>query len=399
MKKLVLLSSIAVLGLAYQGCGVTKKDALNSLSSSIYVSVNNQFSKDEEVHSGFMNFFSKSVKATSTQSSNVVLKNIKYTQKNNKWCAEVSKDEVLSSAKETLKFLNSFKLDDLPTSFKEKQKTIKDVLPKIAFVKAILNLKQSEISKLNNLEKQLKDLANKGAVVFNINIPYAEIKISGIKKTFNPSQEIMLPAGEYSYKITADGYENEMGKFKVKAGEEITVNESLESKQTLKSIKTKDDYFTKSTELDIDYGYAITTDHHPEWDAQKRIEVRMFKNYGIYKLGFGILGGTNTHWTAKDMDELEFVLAARVQFPELFDTYFHIGSVSVIPYIGAEGGWDVYKFIDKSTHKTEDISNVTRGVLGSTFLIHKQFGFNIQYAHDFMDKKDHIVSAGIVMDF
>jgi len=99
------------------------------------------------------------------------------------------------------------------------------------------------------------------------------------------------------------------------------------------------------------------------------------------------------------MDELEFVVAARIQFPELFDTQFNVGSVAFLPYIGVEGGWDVYKFIDDDRHSTDDITTVVRGTLGTTILIHKQFGFNIQYAHDFMEKKDHILSGGIVMDF
>lgn len=399
MKKILSLVAIASLSLGYEGCGIDKKEALNALSQSIYVKVNNQFTKNEEVHKGFLDYFSKSVTNTTSQSSNLTLKNIKYINKNGEVCAIVDKKDVISSAKQTLTYLQSFNINNLPQTFKEKQKTIKDILSKISFVKALLQLKKQDIKKLNTLEKQLKDLANKGAVVFNLNIPYAEITISGQDKIFTPSDTILLPAGKYSYKISAKGYEDKTGDFIISPEKEITINTTLTSLKELKSAKEKSEYFIKATELDISYGYAITADHNPEWDAQKRIEVRQFKNYGIYKLGVGILAGTDTHWRASDMDELEFVLAARVQFPELFDTQFHIASVAFLPYVGVEGGWDVYKFIDDDRHSSDDITTIVRGTLGTTILIHKQFGFNIQYAHDFMEKKDHILSAGIVMDF
>ncbi len=468
MKKLILLSSIAVLGLAYEGCGLTKKDALNSLSSSIYVSVNNQFSKNEEVHNGFLDYFSKSIKATSTQSSNVVLKNIKYIQKNNEWCAEVSKKDVIASAKESLKYLMSFNINDLPKSFNEKQKTIKDILSKIAFVKAILTLKQSEISKLNKLEKQLKDLSNIGEIIFNTNIPNAKIKISGIDKTYTPSTPIDLPAGEYSYTITAPNKCSINGNFTIKAKEVFTINKDLgdypvltftsnqkntkfklngkfvslskpitlnqcegeanwiatfenqtengkvelkpnlkdtisqdfTSRIQMKKIKEKINYYTKSKEVVISYGYGFTTsDKQKEWDSEKRLEIRQFNNYGIYKLGFGLLMGTQNEWTIKDMNEAEIAISARLQLPQIADTTLHIYSIPTIPYIGIEGGWDFYKFFDKMNYDTNDITGIIRGTTGITFLFNKQFGINVEYSHDFGEKKDNIITTGIVMDF
>jgi len=399
MKKIVLLSSVALFAFSYEGCGINKKEALNSLSQSIYVSVDNQFSKDEEVKKGLLSYFSSSVKNSTTQTSNVVLKNVKFINKNKQVCAEISKDEVLKSATQAkIEVLNTT-IDDLPKNFKDKQKAIKSLLGKIAFVKAVLNLNSNEIEKLNNLEKQLKDLANKGEVVFNLNIPYAKIKISGENKTFSPSTPIDLPAGHYSYKITADGYEPVTGEFDLTSGKVLNIEESLTSKKVIKKVKEKSNYFTKSTELDINYGYAFNGSADPEWDSEKRIDVKIFKNYGIYKLGWGISTGTKTRWTAKDINELEILLAARIQFPELFDTTFHIGTLPVIPYVGVEGGWDFYKFIDEDTHKIDDIASIVRGSIGTTILIHKQFGFNLEYKQGFVDKKDNIISAGIVMDF
>jgi hypothetical protein len=107
----------------------------------------------------------------------------------------------------------------------------------------------------------------------------------------------------------------------------------------LKKLKEKVEYYTHSKEVTINYGYAITSeddDKTRQWDAEKRIEVRMFNNYDIYKLGFGILAGTKTEWTAKDMNELEIMISARIQIPEIFDKTLHIYKMPVIPYFGVE---------------------------------------------------------------
>jgi hypothetical protein len=399
MKKFLILVSATMFTLAYEGCGINKKDALNTLSKSIYVSVNNQFSKDEELKKGLVNYFSSSVKNSTTQTSNVILKNVKFVTKNNQVCAEISKEDVKNSAKQALLELKNSNIDELPSDFEAKMKKINSLLGKIAFVKAVSNLNASDIKRLNKLEKQLKDLKNKGEVVFTLNIPYAEIKISGQDKTFSPSTPIFLPAGHYSYKIMADNYESATGEFDVKAGQKEIVSANLTSIKIMKKVKEKARYFTKSTEIDVDYGYAFNASNDKEWDSEKRIDVKLFKNLGIYKLGWGLSAGTKTRWTAKDMNEAEVLLAARIQFPELLDTQFHIGIVALIPYAGVEGGVDLYKFIDNNLQNGDDISSIVRGTLGTTILIHKQFGFNIQLKQGFMDKKDTIINAGLVMDF
>jgi len=469
MKKLLLLPIIASLGIAYEGCGLTKKDALNNLSQSIYVNINNQYQKKEKLTIGLFESFSKNVVNESSQTSNLTLKNVKYTQKNGKWCASVNKTDVQASAKDDLNFLLNFNLSQLPTNFNDKQKKINSLLAKISFVKGVLNnLKSSEIQKLTSLEKQLKDLSNVGEVIFNTNIPNATIKIAGKNKTYKPSQSILLPNGEYSYTISApnrcpitgnftikakqsfsinkdlltypvitftsnqnsvnllvDGKKEkinkpltikkcdgkaiwsmsfedqiEKGEVSLKAGLKDTINQDFTPKLEMKKIKAKIQYYTHSKEVTINYGYAITTsDNKKQWDSEERIEVRQFNNYGIYKLGLGLLGGTQDKWTAKDMNELELAISARVQIPELADTTFHISKIPVIPYFGVEGGWDFYKFIDKGNYDTNDITSIFRGTIGSTFLLHKQFGFNIEYSKDFMEKRDYIFSMGLVMDF
>jgi len=464
MKKLLSLVAIASLSVGYEGCGLNKKEALNALSQTIYVNVNNKFQKKEKLT---LSSFDKDIETETTQTSNLTLKNVKYINKNGEVCAIVDKKDVIESAKNELKILKNYKLSNLPKNFKEKQKTILDLLSKIAFVKAVLKLDETTLNNLTTLEKKLKDLSNVGEVIFNTNIPNATIKIAGINKTFKPSTPILLPAGEYSYTITAPNKCPITGQFVVKAKESFTINKDLgdypvitftsnqsnvdveldgksvrldtptqlhkcqgnavwsmkfedqkESgkielapgvKETInkdftprlvmKKLKEKVDYYTKSKEVTINYGYAITTNDDTTWDSEKRIEVRQFNNYGIYKLGLGLLAGTKTKWTAKEMNELEIAISARIQIPEIADYTLHLYRMPVIPYIGVEGGWDFYKFIDNKNYDLNDITSVFRGTAGITFLLHKQFGFNIEYSHDFMEKRDHIFSAGLVMDF
>jgi len=468
MKKILSLVAIASLSLGYEGCGIDKKEALNALSQSIYVNVNNKFQKKEKLTLGIFDSFDKNVESETTQTSNLTLKNVKYINKNGEVCAVVSKKDVEDSAKSELKILKNFKLSNLPQNFKDKQKTIATLLNKINFVKAVLKLDANTLNKLTSLEKQLKDAANEGEIIFNTNLPNATIKIAGINKEFKPSTPILLPAGEYSYEISAPDKCPITGKFIVKAKESFTINKDLEDypvitftsnqknvnvrlngsrialntpktikkcdskavwsmafedqvesgeielkpglKETInqdftprlamKKLKEKVKYYTHSKEVTISYGYAVTNEDEDEWDSEKRIEVRQFNNYGIYKLGFGILAGTKTNWTARDMNELEVAISARVQLPEIADTTLHIYRMPIIPYIGVEGGWDIYKFIDKfSNYDINNITSIIRGTVGITFLLHKQFGFNVEYSHDVLEKRDHVFTAGIVMDF
>ena len=66
MKKLIMLSIITSFALSYEGCGVDKKEALNNLSSSIYVSVSNKFKKEEKLSIGFLTTFDKNIESESS---------------------------------------------------------------------------------------------------------------------------------------------------------------------------------------------------------------------------------------------------------------------------------------------------------------------------------------------
>jgi hypothetical protein len=124
MKKIVFFSVlISTFAFSYEGCGVTKNEALDSLSKSIYVSVKNNLNKKESYSENmFAKFFSKKVDVSSSQKSSVIIKNAKFSNKNGQVCASVSKKDVENSAKQILKEIKTFKIDSLPTVFEEKEK-------------------------------------------------------------------------------------------------------------------------------------------------------------------------------------------------------------------------------------------------------------------------------------
>ena len=466
MKKILTLTAVTIFGFAYEGCGVNKKEALNNLSSTIYVNINSKFHKEQKLKVGFFDdSYKETINNEVTQTSVLTLKNVKYVKKNNQICAIISKDDVKKSAEADLLFLESLNIDNLPDDFNAKQKEIEKILPKISFVKAVLKLDKNRLKKLNKLETELKNFTHKGVVTFSLNIPNAKIKIAGQNGVFTPSTPILLPADNYSYKIEAEGKCPIEGSFKIEAKKIITISKNLEnypiikfssnkdnvlvkldgkvvkldepqilkrcngtavwsmsfenqkeqgsiqleagleksieksfiSLYELKKLQEKIEFYTHSAEITINYGYGFSD--KKEWDDEKRLEFRKFNNYGVVKFSFGILTGSQGEWTAKEMNELEMAIGVRLQLPSAMDTIFHISKVPIIPYIGVEGGWDFYKFIDSGDLAIGDITSILRGTAGVTFLFNKQLGLNIEYSKDFATKEDNIITAGLVLSF
>ena len=471
MKKLLLATALAGLVFGYEGCGANKQEALNNLAQSIYVEVSNNFQKESTYSkNSLFDFFSKSVKAKSSQSSKVVLKNVKFIKKGNLICAEIDKQNLLESAIAAKKELLNFNISALPKDFKLKYNLAKSLKNKIFFVKAVLGdkLTDKELKKLNYLQKQLDDILNQSEVVFDVNIPNAKITISGSDKQITPSKPVILTPGSYSYEIKVAGKCPVSGSFEVKKGEiknikvnlgdypQITIksnvnaiakvnnklvpinspftihkcegaaiyevtydgdkeNGSINLKPNLKKVvevnfltkeekealnKSKSTY-EKAKGIEISYGYGIS--NHPEWDKEKRITVRGFKNFGIYQLGIGLTAGTQEDFTAKAMNEAELFGSFRIQLPEWNNTPLRIGTFLFVPYIGVDGGWDFYQFFrqgfDTQYWRGSNITTILRGNVGFNIMFHRQLGVDFKYSHDFLEKEDNIFSTGLIMQF
>jgi hypothetical protein len=476
MKKIVLSSLlVATFSFSYEGCGVTKNDALDSLSKSIYVSVKNKLDKKESFsESMFSMFFSKKIDTSSSQTSSVILKNVTFSNKNGEVCAYVSEENVKKSANVTLTELKQFKMSSLPTTFEQKQKTINSTLEKISFVKAVLTLSPTDLRTLNNQQTTLTEKASYGAVVFNTNLN-SKITISNYFNTVSPSQEVELKEGKYSYKISATNKCPIEGQLEVKKGKLVSIDKeagdypqitfksnlsaneikvtldgkpmvldqaktiqqcngdivwSMEydtqkkdgiitlepnlkeiieqefiSTTNLKKVKAKADYFTKSTEININFGYSV--DSNDSTDSLKRFEISYLHNKGIFKWGYTLAVASPEKFIANDINTVELLVDFRVQFPELLDTNVRISTLPVIPYLGVSGGIDVYNVIKDATDNGmanaewnfSDSPLMLRGVIGFDILFHKQFGINFNYQRDFLDKEDNIFNAGIVLAF
>ena len=462
MKK-ILLIFLVILANAYEGCGDNKKEALNNLSETIYVKVSNNFQKEASYSKNmFFEFFSKNIKTQSSQSSDVVLKNVTFTKKGNLICASITKDDLLKTAQATKKELINFDLTNLPAEFTLKQKKAKELKSKISFVKAVLGneLTSNEIRKLDKLQKKLNNILNKAEVIFDVNIPNAKIKVSGIKGEIHPSQPVVLQPGSYSYSVKVAGkcpasgdFEIEKGKIKhikVNLGDypQITIRANVNAiakingksvplntpvtmkkcsgaavyvatyegdkdsgtvnlepnlkkeidtsfltraqKKALKEIQTA---YNKAKGVVLSYGYAVSD--NKEWDSEKRITLRYFQNYGIYQLGSSLVTGTQNKFTAKSMNELEILFNFKVQLSEFNGNPLRIKSFLFVPYIGIDGGWDIYKFADGGS--LSDNSNIIRGNVGFNIVFHKQLGINFEYAKGFKDKEDSVFSIGLIL--
>ena len=471
MKKILITAGLLSLAFSYQECGKDKKEALNNLASSIYTQVSNNFQKEESYsQNSFFNFFSKNIKTEVSQTSNVTLQNVHFFKQNGFVCAEISKEDLIKSALAAKKDVLNFNLSDLPTDFKLKLKKAKELNNKISFVKIVLGnrLSSYELRKLNSLQKKLNDILNKSEVIFNVNIPNAKIKISGIDKTFSPSEPIILNEGSYSYEIKVNGKCPVTGNFTVKKGEikkvdavlgdypQIVINSKVNAVATInktpvplntpytikkcsgaaiyeiryqgdtesgtinlapnlkkeisanfltakekKALNRAKNVYEKAKGIEISYGYALSDNE--KWDKDKRISVKGFRNYGIYQLGAGITAGSQEKFTAKAMNEAELFASFRIQVPEYQDTPLRIGSFLFVPYIGVDGGWDFYKFVkdisDKGYWKGSNITTIVRGNIGFNIMLHRQLGIDVKYSHDFMEKKDNILSAGLIMQY
>lgn len=477
MKKSLLLSlTLVSLSLGYEGCGVDKNEALDSLSKCVYVSVQNKFSKEEQIsENGFVSLFSKDVKQASSQTSHVEFKNVTFTTKENLICANVTENDVQESAKKTLSELFRFEEESLPSLYADKINAIDNLLNKLSFVKAVLTLSQEEDKKLIHLRNTLLNLKAKGVVVFHANLTDAAIKITGIDRSFTASSQIPLTDGKYAYVATANNMCPAKGTFEVKKGEitkeevelkgypkialqsnlksdELTIKLDgktvlLDEKQTLhkcegeipwsmsyadqkkdgtidlepgmdesfyrtfvsqadlKKINKRLQYFTKSKELIVNFGYA-TASEGSEFEDEKRIEINYFKNSGIYKYGYSTAIGTKDHMYASDINEIEFLFDLRVQLTKIAEKNILIGSLPLIPYFGLQAGFDIHNPIralldndDSTDFSIDSIYTIIRGVVGINLLIHEQLGLNINYAHDFAEKEDRIVNVGLTFGF
>ena len=463
MKKILLVIFLVILANAYEGCGENKKEALNNLAESIYVKVSNNFQKEVSYSKNkFFEVFSKDIKTKSSQSSDVVLKNVIFTKKDKLICASITESNLLKTAKATKKELINFDINNLPADFVLKQKKAKELKSKISFVRAVLGseLNPYEIRKLDKLEKQLDNILNKSEVIFDVNIPNAQITLSGIKYKIHPSEPILLEPGSYSYTVKVAGKCPVNGNFEIKKGKikhikanlgdypQITIRANVNAiaringksvplnkpyvinkcngaavyvatyegdkesgsvnlepnlkkeidtdfltrtqKRALKDMQTA---YNKAKGIVLSYGYAVS--NNKEWDSEKRISLRYFQNYGIYQIGSSLVTGTQDRFTAKSMNELEILFNFKLQLSEFNGNILRIKSFLFVPYVGIDGGWDIYKFADGGS--LADNSNIIRGNVGFNIVFHKQLGINFEYAKGFKDKEDNVFSIGLIL--
>jgi hypothetical protein len=247
--------------------------------------------------------------------------------------------------------------------------------------------------KLISINKKLGDYPQ---ITVKSNIPKNElnVKLDGIDTPLNQTKTIKKCSGDIVWSVKYKEQKKD-GTISLKPNLKKVVEVDFLSDKDLKKLRKKTDFFTNATEVDINYGYV--TDSNKFNESLKKIEVDVFKNSAIYKIGWGVAVSTPDRFIAKDIREIELLLNFRVQLPEIADTQLRIGTLPFIPYFGASAGVDIYHIVD--SWDFSDTPAVVRGVAGFNILLHKQFGLNFNYQRDFMDKKDNVFEAGIVLSF
>ena len=470
LKKIVIFLVLLSMSLeAYEGCAPSKKEALSELNGAISVRVVDKVeTKTESKFSAFFESVTQSDTTQSEQKSFAILNGVQYKKKNKEWCASVTQENLQLSAKNLLTQIKVFSVDDLSQEdIQKRAASIEQKLNEIRFIRAVYsNLSESDSKilqdKVNEMEKQV----DFGVVSFYSNSPYTTIKISGINKTFQTSQKIILKAGRYSYEATAtkakfcpvvgeldldvmqsqkeeieflayptisfssnkndakaflDGKEvaldknievpncsgtlnwsmkyddqKEEGEYKLSPGFHESVSEDFLSAQDKQNVTKMIQKYAQSSEVNLNYSYASANDLL--WDKTKRIEFRYFKNTGTYKYGFGANLGTQNSWSIANLTEVELTLNGRIQIADLINgKLLHVGNLPLIPFVGASLGVELNPYLHDTV--PDAFYYMFRVEGGSTLLFTKDLGLNLNLSYDLADKKDFILSLGLVFSF
>ncbi|HIC44943.1 MAG TPA: hypothetical protein EYO73_11910, partial [Sulfurimonas sp.] len=161
MKKVLLLLIITFVAQAkmYEGCGITKKDALIELSGTINSSVSNSFTVNiEETNENF----SKQVSAKSHVSTNLDLVDITFkTSTNNtkdKYCANVTSKDQIKHAQKSYQSIRNYSLALAPSNETDKINTLGKWIEKIDKTLNLINVFSDALSDedKSNILKQHK---------------------------------------------------------------------------------------------------------------------------------------------------------------------------------------------------------------------------------------------------
>lgn len=471
-RSIVLGFLVLVNSYAYEGCGGSNKEALASLSTSIYVSVEDNFKKNTKTSSSNSLFsldtFYEDVSVEMKQTSFVELSGVEFKDSGSKKCATIDEENLRSSAMKSFKDVKMFSVKDLPEdNAQNRAQMIDKQINKIKFVQFALKNSLTEDESIL-LDKKAKDLLQQvdfAIVSFHSESPYTSVKLSGDSKSYPTSKKIILKAGKYSFtatngddhcptsgeftlenmgnkqvdiafekyptisfssnKSTAVAYlqdtrigldKNEIikqcsgtiswrieyedqkksGSFDLSPGASEDISESFLSQEDEKNIIDMIGVYSSSNEININYGYASTDNN--EWDDEKRIEFRYFKNNEAYKYGLGLNLGAQKSWSGSNIHEVELTLNGRVQLTDKIDgTLLHLGNSALIPYIGASAGFDLNPYMDSEV--PEEFVYMFRLEAGTNLLFTKRLGLNLNFSYDLGEKEDYIVSMGLVFGF
>lgn len=192
MKLTLILLSFSIVLNAYDGCGLTKEEALLDLSGKIRTTVHNEITmqvSSETTKDSSEESIEQKVDSFSKNSTHLSLVKINYTKKGNQHCASVNKKDQVDNTNELFKIALTFDEKNLPKNIDEKIKKLSTTLSKLDelsyLVPEFYEPKKGEMAKdkaVQTISKKTKTFQD----IYDDTIAYSD---SLIFKSCNSSKE------------------------------------------------------------------------------------------------------------------------------------------------------------------------------------------------------------------
>jgi hypothetical protein len=197
----------------YQGCGINESEARLNLANNISVKIESSTFLKKENNSWFgLSSYSKTFTKSTKQTTNLALKDITITKKDNQVCATIKKDKLFELTKALITKIKKYNKSILPTYEKDKIVAINSILSDIKNGLVLAEVYQQKLPKdtIQQLQKKQKLFVN---LREKYHAQFAKIVVVGKydrfeidNKSYDTNKEIFLKQGKHKYTIISKGH-------------------------------------------------------------------------------------------------------------------------------------------------------------------------------------------------
>jgi len=213
-KKALLMLALSTVAYSsennYTGCGLNEPEARLNLANNISTKIESTSFLEKSSNSIMgIDLFSKNFIKSSKQSTNLKLKNLKITTKDNQVCASIEKDKLYEISKQLISKVSNYTKSSLPEYEKDKVIKIGSILTDIknAIVLADLfhdKFPSSTVEELEDKEKlfvNLRDQYNSQYAKLTVVGKYDKLLIDN--KLVDQNKEYFLKSGLHKYEVVS----------------------------------------------------------------------------------------------------------------------------------------------------------------------------------------------------